>query len=74
MLFRLRKRLHHRFERRGEEEGVGNALGLQQLKRRFGAEPAVEGDDFAAEIQRWQERVHQPARPRPIGGAPEDGP
>ena len=52
---------------------MGHALGLQQLKRGFGAESASESDDFTAEVQRGQQRVHQPTRPRPIGGAPEDG-
>ncbi len=69
---RARLRLHHRLQRGGEEEGVGDGVALHQLERAFGMKAPVVRDDRLAEVQRGQQRVHQAAGPRPVGGAPED--
>ena len=68
---RLRRHAHHRLERGGKQEGVRDAVALHQLQRELGVEAGARRDDGAAEVQRGQQRVPQPARPGPVGRTPE---
>ena len=71
VLARPRKRLHHQLERRRKQERVADLVFLHQPERALGIEAAAVADDRLAEIQRRQQRIHQPAGPRPVGRRPE---
>jgi hypothetical protein len=73
LLARLGVCLHHGLECRGEQKAVRHAMALQQRKGRLGAEAAVVRHDGPAKVQRGQQRVHQTARPCPVGWRPEHG-
>ena len=69
---RPRIRLHHQLERGGEQERVADLVFLDQAERALRIEAAAVAHDRLAEVQRGQQRVHEPAGPRPVGGRPEE--
>ena len=72
VLARPRIRLHHELERGREQERVADLVFLHQPERALGVEAAAVADDRLAEVQRGQQRVHEPAGPRPVGRRPEE--
>jgi hypothetical protein len=73
MIARSRHRLHHRLQRGRKQERVRHAVALEDLERELGSEAPLQRDDLAPEVERRQQRIHQAAGPRPVGGRPEHG-
>ncbi|TAN51940.1 MAG: hypothetical protein EPN19_11665, partial [Betaproteobacteria bacterium] len=68
---RLRHRFHHQLERGRKEEGIANAVALEQPVGPFGVELAAIAQHRHAEIPDRQQRIEQAAGPRPVGRRPE---
>ncbi len=63
--------LHHQLQRGREQERVAHLVFLHQAQRAFRIEAPAIADDRLPEIEGRQQRIHQTAGPRPVGGRPE---
>ena len=70
-LLRLRHRLHHHLQRRGEKKAVAHPVLLHQPEGFLRIEAAAIAENRFAEIPGRQQRVEQAAGPGPVGRRPE---